>query len=624
MSGKQTIIELAVKQLLKQFKSSLPQLDSVTVFLPNNSAALDYRAELLQQIKASGFNAVIPPWICTLKEWINSNIMLPDSSCTIISEQTRRLMFIEALEQHPSLFNEENKWQVSLSLLTLFDELNLHHATISQSSKEWLKIVQQAYSIEHAHPQLQQEAHLVHTLWHAWHQQLQAGVLLDDSSAYVIKLHEAIDQLPDNFYCYSLDNEQLLPCEKQFILKLIDSQQCQEIEQNNSKPDHIQHFLDQAFAYKQSPLKTRVAEFKLVTQEQALPFSLYASNEIENEARAIDLQIRKWLLNGTKSIGIVSEDRKLSRRLRALLERADVPIQDISGWSLATTSAAAVLERWLECIEEDFDYRPMLDFLKSHFVHLDNNRDDMLNNIYRLEKDVIQHEGIARGLERYKVHLNYRLKRLKHWPENAYDEIINLLNCLDKNAGALKALYHSKEKHCLNVFLDALLDNVKQLGLEQTFSQDPAGMRIIQTLNDMKHGLRYSNPELHWQDFRTWLGMSLEEHMFSPQTKASPVQLMTLQQAQLRNFDALVIAAADRQFMPGSPPPSSPFFNQKAKKSLGLTTWDNISAQRLQYFIQLLNNSKETLITYKSENNGEEIPPSPLDRSIRKLSSINL
>ena len=114
MSDKQTIIELAVKQLLKQFKSSLPQLDSVTVFLPNNSAALDYRAELLQQIKASGFNAVIPPWIGTLKEWINSNIMLPDSSCTIISEQTRRLMFIEALEQHPSLFNEENKWQVSL------------------------------------------------------------------------------------------------------------------------------------------------------------------------------------------------------------------------------------------------------------------------------------------------------------------------------------------------------------------------------------------------------------------------------------------------------------------------------------------------------------------------------
>ena len=604
------MIELAVTQLLEQFKISLPQLNAVTVFLPNSSAAQDFRAELLQQIKASGHSAVIPPWIGTVKEWINSNIMLPDSAYTVITEQTRRLMFIEALKQHPDLFNDENKWQVSLSLLQLFDELNLHHATVGQSAEEWLELVRQAYNIEQTHPQLQQEAHLVHTLWHAWHQQLEANKLLDSSSAYVIRLHEAVDQLPDNFYCYSLDNEQLLPCEKQLIRSLKSSHQCREINSSDSSLSHTQQFLQHAFAYNEAPLKNRVEQFESLKQDQALPFSLHACKEVENEARAIDLQIRKWLLAGTKSIGIISEDRKLSRRLRALLERADVPMQDLSGWSLATTSAASALERWLECIEEDFDYRPMLDFLKSHFVSLDDGRDELLGNIYRLEKDIIQHEGIARGLSRYKEHLHYRLKRLKHWPEDAYDKIIILLNQLEQNAEPLNNLYHSKQAQPLNIYLDALLDNVKQLGLEQTFLQDPAGMRIMQTLGDMKHSLNHCNPELQWEDFRTWLGMSLEEHMFSPQTEASPVQLMTLEQAQLRNFDTLVIAAADRQFMPGSPP-SSPFFNQQAKKSLGLTTWDSKCAQRLQYFQQLLSNSKETLITYKAENNGEEIPPSP-------------
>jgi len=72
---------------------------------------------------------------------------------------------------------------------------------------------------------------------------------------------------------------------------------------------------------------------------------------------------------------------------------------------------------------------------------------------------------------------------------------------------------------------------------------------------------------------------------------------------------ALIIAAADRQFMPGTAP-SSPFFNQHAKRSLGLSTWDQKSAQRLEYFKQLLSGTKEILITYKSETNGEEIPPS--------------
>ncbi|MDH5388588.1 MAG: PD-(D/E)XK nuclease family protein [Gammaproteobacteria bacterium] len=622
MSNQQTMIALAVTQLLEQFKSSLPQLDAVTVFLPNSSAAQDFRAELLQQIKTSGLNAVIPPWIGTLKEWINSNIILPDASYTVISEQARRLMFIEALKQHPSLFNDENKWQVSLSLLKLFDELNLHHATVCQSAEEWLETVRQAYNIEQAHPQLQQEAHLVHTLWHAWHQQLQAHALLDSSSAYVIRLHEAASQLPSNFYCYSLASEQLFPCEKQFIELLKNFQQCQSIEQNDSIPSHTQQFLQYAFAYNEAPLKNRVEKFKSLKHDQALPFSLHACKEVENEARAIDLQIRQWLLAGTKNIGIISEDRKLARRLRALLERADVPVQDISGWSLATTSAAAVLERWLECVEEDFDYSAMLDFLKSHFVILDSSREELLNNVYRLEKDIIQHEGIARGLTRYKKHLQYRLKKLEHWPANSYDQVIALLNQLEANAASLKALYLSKESHPLSVFLEALLDNVKQLGMEKNYAKDPAGMRIMQTLGDMQHSLSYSDPELHWEDFRTWLGMSLEEHMFSPQTEASPVQLMTLEQAQLRSFDRLVIAAADRQFMPGSPP-SSPFFNQQAKKSLGLTTWDSKCAQRLQYFQQLLSNSKETLITYKAENNGEEIPASPWVEALENFHQLS-
>ena len=622
MSGQQTIIKLAVTQLLEQFKSSLPQLNAVTIFLPNSGAVQDFRTELLLQIKAFGHSAVIPPWIGTLNEWINNNILLPDTKLNIISEQTRRLMFIEALKQHPSLFNDENKWQVSLSLLKLFDELNFHHATVSQSAEEWLETVRRAYNIEQAHPQLQQEAHLVHTLWHAWHQQLQAHELLDRSSAYVIRLHEATAQLPDNFYCYNLCDEQLLPCEQQFIQSLKNSQQCKEIKQTNVTFNHTQQFLQYTFDYETAPLKNRVEKFKSLKQDQALPFSLHACKEIENEACAIDLQIRKWLLTGTKSIGIISEDRKLSRRLRALLERANVPIQDISGWSLATTSAASVIERWLECIEEDFDYRPMLDFLKSHFVSMGDNRDELLNNVYRLEKDIIQHEGIARGLSRYKEHLHYRLKKLSHWPESSYDKIVTLLNQLEKNSEPLSHLYQSKKTCPLNVYLDALLTNVKQLGLEQTFSQDPAGIRIIQTLSDMKHGLSISNPELHWDDFRIWLGMSLEEHMFSPQTEASPVQLMTLEQAQLRGFDKLVIAAVDRQFMPGSPP-SSPFFNQQAKKSLGLSTWNEKCAQRLRHFKQLLSSSKETLITYKAENNGEEVPPSPWVEALKNFHQLS-
>ena len=603
------IIELVTDQLLEQFRHTLPRLNHVAIFLPSNSAAQDLRARLLKKSQVLGYSALLSPWIGTLKDWINSHITLPDPERTIISEQTRRLLFIEALEQHPDLFNEENKWQVSLALLKLFDELNLHHSRINQSPDEWLNTVQHAYSIDHHHAQLQQEAKLIHTLWHAWYKQLQTDNLLDESSAYVLRLHEAKNQLTDDFICYCLSSTQLPPCEKQFIQSLEKNQRCIDIKQPSSASNYTQQFLHYAFAYDESPIRARAENFTSQIGRQPLPFSIFPARSSEEEACAIDLQIRQWLISGKKSIGIISEDRKLSRRLRALLERANVPMQDISGWSLATTSAAATLERWLECIEEDFDYRPMLDFLKSHFTQLDSNHEEQLSNVYRLEKDIIQHEGIARNLTRYKKHLHFRLSRLKHWPQNAYNSVTSLLDQLEQSSKPLLQLYTSEYGNPLNIYLDALSLNLEQLGLKQTFSQDPAGIRILQTLSDMKHSLSVSNPVLGWDDFRTWLGLSLEEHMFNPQTESSPVQLMTLEQAQLRHFDALVIAAADRQFMPGSPA-SSPFFNQGARKALGLTTWDEKSQQRLNYFKRLLGNSRAALITYKSENEGEAIPPS--------------
>ena len=82
---------------------------------------------------------------------------------------------------------------------------------------------------------------------------------------------------------------------------------------------------------------------------QQIPLSTYLASNEEQQIRAIDIYVRLCILNGKSNIAIISEDRKLSRRLRALLERADVPLQDKAGWSLATTQASTIIERWLEC-----------------------------------------------------------------------------------------------------------------------------------------------------------------------------------------------------------------------------------------------------------------------------------
>lgn len=615
------MIAHAVRHLLDRFQSALPNLSSIVVFLPDNSASQNFRAQLLSQLPASCNQAVIPPWAGTLNEWVNEFIQLPDRSLTVISEQARRLMLIEALQQYPSLFRQENKWQVTLALLKLFDELNLHNATVSEAADEWLDVVQRAYGIDYKHEHLQQEASLVHTLWHAWHKQLHDDQLLDSSSAYIAKLRAAYTQLPDNFHCYATTIEQLAPCEIDFIQLIKENKRCTVIETPEETSNETQIFIKQAFAYQDNPIKQRAEDFKASTTLSQLPLSLFFAHDAELEARAVDVQIRKWLLCGKKRIGVVSEDRKLSRRLRALLERANVPLQDTAGWSLSTTSAAAVLERWLECIEEDFDHRPLLDLLKSHFFSSKTSHEEHLENVYRLERDIIHHENIGHGLDRYKKHLRYRLNKLGYWPKASYNEISDLILHLQKCSEPLLKLHHSKYKHPLKQFIETLIESLAQLGIDHSFQQDQAGIKIMQTLHNMQQGLAYSNPKLDWNDFRTWLGLSLEEQLFSPHTKASPVQLMTLEQARLKKFDALIIAAADNQHMPGSAE-SSPFFNQSARKSLGLDTWEQKRDQRLKLFQQLLCSAPEVLITCKSEEQGEAIPLSPWIEALQNFHQL--
>jgi ATP-dependent helicase/nuclease subunit B len=110
--------------------------------------------------------------------------------------------------------------------------------------------------------------------------------------------------------------------------------------------------------------------------------------------------------------------------------------------------------------------------------------------------------------------------------------------------------------------------------------------------------------------------MALEEQLFSPQSHSSVVQLMTLEQAALKRFDALIIAAADEQYLPGRAE-TSPFFNQAVRRSLGLPIWEQQRTNRLQQFKRLLLSADTVLLTCKSHDHGEPIPLSPWIEALR-------
>jgi len=619
------ILRYTAEFIFKQFAELGPDYSDLFVLLPHSQVTQQFNEALCLTLSAQQA-AIIPPWSGTLKNWAQQFSRNHHADFQIVSEHARKLLFIEALQQHPDLFKEENKWQVTQSLLQLFDELSLNQKDLFASAEDWQNRLQQAYGIEdHDFEHLLFESKLVYTLWHAWQQQLSENALYDETADYISRLgYASSDNAPpvineqQHFICLGLSHYQRT--EQEFIENLISKGQCHVIDyactitaDTENNKNAFSGLISETFIQSEISIKQRAQRFAGKHPGAfagSPPFSTYMASDEEQQIRAIDYFVRDSLIKGKSNIAVISEDRKLSRRLRALLERADIPLQDKAGWSLATTQAATIIERWLECIEEDFSAYPLLDVLKSPFINLTQADTDFKHNIYRFEHDLIFHENISSNITQYKKQLKNRLKRLTHWPQTSYKALTETLELIEDSATPLLALHSDDTKILLSEFLDGLLESLEQLGVLQKYQKDEAGLVLLKTFDTLRQSMVYSNPALSWQDCRQWLGMALESQHFTPPTSNSSVQLMTLEQAAFQHFDCVIIAAAEAQHFPGSAK-NSPFFNQAVRASLQLDTWEKQRQQRHELFNQVLLSSPEVLLTACSEEKGEDKPVSP-------------
>ncbi len=626
-------------RLLEEHHDSLPRLERVIVLLADNNSAVRLRRLLLQQAAELGFDALLGPRITTLDAWLNENVSLHGHE--IVSDQQRTLLLVEALREHRSLFGEGNLWALAEALLQLFDELTLNQVTLPSELSQFTSRIASGYGLQGCQPAaLDREARLVHTLWHALHQQLHARGQIDRNTRYLLQLAQSL-QHPPRHPLYMVSAIGLHKAEQQWLQQMFKGghitlmlhgeagqaplrryhpatplltiltvlQQAPTTEESgcavNRLLAEIYHPDDEAV-----PLRERAGRF--AEQHPVSPIAdtlrLLHTDGDEQEARAVDLQVRRWLLAGQRSIGIITENRRLARRVRALLERAGVMLHDTSGWALSTTRAAATLEQWLQCVEEDFNHLPMLDLLKSPFIFTSADREAHLGDVYRLEQDIVLHENIGGGLNRYLRQSQFRQHRLPQELAERLNGVIRLLQHLDEAARPLGALLEGE--HPPSDYFDTLLLSLIPLDLLEGLASDAAGAQLLEVLQQVQQGVRGSQTPISWMEFRGWLGRILEQSHFRPASQGHGVNLMGLGQSQLQRFDALIIAGMEREYLPG-PPAGSPFFNDGVRHELGLPDSEEAQALRLFHFRRLLESAPRLLLTLRQQQDGEEILPSP-------------
>ncbi|MBA3582113.1 MAG: PD-(D/E)XK nuclease family protein [Gammaproteobacteria bacterium] len=620
------LIDRTTKALFTLHAASLPDWSNLLILTPHAAGARALRTALLHESQKQGYAALLGPQILPFRQWL-------DETCPInllprLSDAQRLLWLVNVLKQYPSLYGQGSPWLLAQNLMSLFDELSTRSLVLIDDLTEFKTNLQQAYAFSQHHADasltwLDREAALVHSLWKAWQSGPQQQ--LDKTQSYVTQLHNSPAQIFADTQICLMGLELKHPAERAWqsaLMAEFNTTLIPLFDEHETSPAHL--LLNAALHEDEMPFSQRAQQFAQQYPEhsQQENWTLCVTHDFEHQAHAIAQHVIHLKTKNINNIGIVTEDRRFARRLRALLERQKISLRDHTGWAYSTTRVAAFFEYWLQCIEEDFPHTAFLDILKTPAM-LSSRDEHYAQHIYRFEQDIILRENIGSGLQRYKLALKKRRERLAIQQQHyhlEYRAIDDLLSEFENIAKPLKKLKQTKNVK-LDELIKVLLSSLEQLNVREFFSQDAAGAQLLELLTTLHAEAIALNESLQWHEFRIWLRYVLEHNYFHLDSDYHGVELLTLEQARGLAFEQIIIAGANAQQFPGDSQQLT-FFNDRVRKQLGLSDWPERRTRRQQLFCRLLTDAKHSLIIWQTTQDGAPQEPSPWLLAIDKFHEL--
>lgn len=317
--------------------------------------------------------------------------------------------------------------------------------------------------------------------------------------------------------------------------------------------------------------------------------SLHEASGMEHEAQAAAQTIVDWIAQGRERIAVIPQDRVVARRLRALLERAQVVVADETGWKLSTTRAAAVLHAWIELAASGGDVSRLLDFLKSPFL---------------------QHPALADPAQRSAM----EAALVAVPPDAGWDALHRVLGALPSAGELIAAIAREAQRYrtgrsvadwvaATNALFDAL-------GCAQAIADDKAGAQVLDMLARLARDCERLAQRFTLSEWRALVDLQMEQTVFSAPREDRRVMMVPLNGSTLRAFDAAIVVGADGEHLP-SRPAETLFFANAVRRELGLQTRESRQRQQLREFAALLTGCPEVVLSWQARRDGEEVAPSP-------------
>lgn len=576
----------AARDIAEREHSTLPDLTHAVVLVPDLHAVPDVARALRE---AAGAPALLLPRITTLERWTDE---IPLDR-PIAARAAREALLYQELEKRGWL-KSADLWAVSGELAGLFDELTRHSAAPAADFAAFNRQIERAYRARSGES-LTFEARLVHELWHAL---ARVAGEADAEAAYQLRLARLAEQATAPLYAVGL--ARLAPAERRFLETYAERAAVRIF---HSDPEAGADALSRALAAAWPPeagadgLLARGRALKAAQPESPLAgrLRIVGAASAEQEAQAVDVTVREWLLAGKRRIAVVVQDRLVARRARALLERAQVLVKDEAGWAFSTTSAATAIARWLDVAGGDCYHRDLLDLLKSPFVFHDRERAARRGAVWRLE-GYVREESVIAGLGNF----------IRLAEDRGDHEVRQLLARVRQGAGVL-----GRGSRPLARWLSALAASLGEIGARDGLAADSAGAQLLDLLERLASELAGDTLQVGFSDWRRWLARQLEAATFRDPAIESPVVFTHLAATALRPFDAVLVLGCDAAHLPG-PDPVAMFFNQGVRAELALPVWADRVREMEGQLAALIASSGTVVLTWQRMLGGEHNLLSPL------------
>lgn len=622
---RQHLITTASEEIIDKFASHPAGLTQITIWCESRAHSHATRKALIKAAQKKQVGGLLLPQICTMQEWLFQHFP-PEQ--VLMNDADKQLLLMEAIRQFPALFNTANAWQVTKELVGLFNECTLAQVPLSAGEEKFNTLLSQAY----ASPfddlnNISRESEIIYLLWQAYTQQINTNNWLDPIQHYCNCLRQSVE-LDKKHTLFTVGIHRFTQLEANFLTTIADE---------HSLTIYYPQITNRQYVFEHHPLHKYCAEFEIsaknkeprtfalntVYDNSAHTFeriaqiknnhkenpysswlSLFTTNSIENHVNAVCLQTKQWLLEDKFPIGIVSSDRLLTRRIRAVLEDAGITADDLGGWALSTTSAATIIEILLDAIETNFRHEHLFDLLTNPFL-ADNYQDkSYLEQVNQLRHQVVNNRSVTHG--GIGPYITFIESSDSDFPNS---ELANVLRNVQSACKTLLSFSYQNETE-LPQFANQLQQLLKQTNISSRLKDDEAGQILLSTLEASLQSIKHNKLKLNWKECRQWLQDLLEHSYFAPNQVDQRVILCGFDHTDFMQFSAVIVAGVEQSRL-HSNAGSRTFFNEKVRKELGLQTASETEAIKFVRFRQLLEQNDNILLCAETECRGEAQEISP-------------